>query len=88
MIWRESERSESARPRKIGFDRFLTAVTDQQGDQALLRLGALGSGPLGEQLFLESARRRGFDRAASSEDSERFPDCGDKARRRKHRPWR
>ena len=45
---------------KVGFDRFLTAVTDQQGDQAPLRLGALSSGPMGEQFFLETLGPEGL----------------------------
>ena len=45
---------------KVGFDRFLTAVTDQQGDQAPLGLRALRSGPMGEQLFLEALGTEGL----------------------------
>jgi hypothetical protein len=45
---------------KIRFDRFLTAVTDQQSDQAPLRLRAVGSGPVGEQFFLEALGTEGL----------------------------
>ena len=44
---------------KIRLDSFLTAVTDQQSDQAALCLRAVGSGPLGEQFFLEALGTKG-----------------------------
>jgi hypothetical protein len=45
---------------KIRFDSFLTAVTDQQSDQAPLRLRAVSSGPMGEQFFLETLGTQGL----------------------------
>jgi hypothetical protein len=45
---------------KIRLDSFLTAVTDQQSDQAPLRLRTVGSGPVGEQFFLEALGTQGL----------------------------
>jgi hypothetical protein len=45
---------------KIRFDSFLTAVTDQQSDQAPLRLRAVSSGAMGEQFFLEALGTEGL----------------------------
>jgi len=39
---------------QIGFDRFLRAITGEQGDQATLGLRTLGGSPVGQQLFLEA----------------------------------
>ena len=39
---------------KVSFDRFLTAVADQQSDQSSLRLGSVSSRLMGKQLFLET----------------------------------
>jgi hypothetical protein len=45
---------------KIGFDCFLTAITDQQGNQAPLRLGSVSSSLVGEQLFFEALGPKGL----------------------------
>ena len=45
---------------KIRFDRFLTAVTDQQSDQAPLRLRALCCHLMGEQFLLEALGTQGL----------------------------
>ena len=57
---------------QVALDRFLGAVTGKQSDQAPLGLRALGSRPLGQQLFLEALGAEGLPAPPGANVTEDF----------------